>query len=29
VGFGGDFLAAGSSSGSYGGDNQSFDEWCR
>jgi hypothetical protein len=29
VGFGGDFVAAGSSSGSYGRNNQSFDEWCR
>jgi len=29
VGFGGDFLAAGSPGGSYGRDNQSFDEWCR
>ena len=29
VGFGGDFLAAGSASGGYGRDNQSFDEWCR
>jgi hypothetical protein len=29
VGFGGDFFAAGSPGGSYGRDNQSFDEWCR
>jgi hypothetical protein len=29
VGFGGDFLAAGSASGRHGSDNQSFDEGCR